>query len=157
YGVVSPDDGWALVDSAIGLYGSDKMIEDAWKKGMINRDAGGAMLYRNSQVAYHTVGTYSGTPLIKGASQNVTYAASKDTWTQSLATDGWGSGATSLKKGDIFTIDNVYAVNPTSKATTTTLQQFVIKSDISDTSGDITMTISPPIITSGPYQTVNAA
>lgn len=157
YGVVSPDDGWALVDSAIGLYGSDKMIEDAWKKGMINRDAGGAMLYRNSQVAYHTVGTYSGSPVINGAGQNVTYAASKNTWTQALATNGWGSGATSLKQGDVFTIDGVYAVNPTSKATTTTLQCFVVKEDISDTAGAIEMTISPPIITSGAYQTVSAA
>lgn len=157
YGVVTPTDGWALADSQYGLYGSDKLIEEAWKKGMLSRDAGGVRLFRNSQVRNHTVGTYGGTPEVDGANQNVTYAAAADTWTQTLATDGWSSGATSLKKGDVFTIDGVYAVNPSSKDTLTDLQQFVVKSDISDTSGDISMTISPPIITSGPYQTVSAA
>lgn len=156
-GVVSPTDGWAMVDSAISLYGSDKLIEEAWRKGMINRDAGGAVLYRNSQVRSHTVGTYGGSPVVAGANQNVTYAAAADTWSQTLDTSGWSSGATSLKKGDVFTIQNVYAVNPTNKDTLTRLQQFVVKEDISDTAGAIELVISPPIITSGPYQTVSAA
>jgi hypothetical protein len=58
----------------------------------------------------------------------------------------------------VFTIAGVNAVNPKSKVSTGYLQQFVVKSAVTaDGSGNATLTISPPIITSGSYQTVSAA
>ena len=49
-------------------------------------------------------------------------------------------------------------VNPKTKVATNVDQQFVITADgSSDGSGNLTLTISPPIITSGPHQTVNTA
>jgi hypothetical protein len=113
----------------------------------------------NQMAPTHTVGPLGGTPLINGASQNVTYDTAKNTWTQSLITDGWTAAAASrVKEGDVFTIANVYMVNPKTKASTGILQQFIVTADgSSDAGGNLTMTISPPMITSGPYQTVNAA
>jgi hypothetical protein len=47
-------------------------------------------------------------------------------------------------------------VNPKTKQVTDVDQQFVVTSDgSSDGSGNLTLTISPPIITSGVHQTVN--
>jgi len=86
----------------------------------------------------------------------VTYATSKDTNTQTLITDGWGSGSTSLKAGDVFTIADVYDVNPVTKATLAHLKQFTVVSDISDTGGAITLTMTPAAIASGAHQTVSA-
>ena len=108
----------------------------------------------------HPVGVATGTPLVNGAAQNVTYAASKDTWSQSLVTDGWtNSTAGILKAGDIITIAGVFAVNPSTKASTGRLQTFPVLADATSgaTTGPATLTISPPIITSGAYQTVTAA
>jgi hypothetical protein len=77
----------------------------------------------------------------------------------SLDTDGWDT-VTTLKQGDVFTIDAVFAVNPVTKATLPHLQQFVVKADVTanaTTTSSTTLTISPPIITSGAYQNVSAA
>jgi hypothetical protein len=76
-----------------------------------------------------------------------------------LITDGWTAAAASrVKQGDIFTIAGVFAVNPMSKQTMPYLQQFVVNADgSSDGSGNLTLNISPAIITSGAYQTVSAA
>lgn len=106
----------------------------------------------------HTVGPLGGTPLINGGTQAVTYAAAKDTWSQSLITDGWTAAAAArLNAGDVFTIANVFAVNPNTKQSTGRLQTFTVLANASsDGAGNLTATISPPIITSGAFQTVNA-
>lgn len=108
----------------------------------------------------HTVGVATGAPLVNGASQNVTYATAKNTWSQTLNTDGWTNSTTGiLKKGDVFTIAGVYAVNPATKASTGRLQTFTVLADADSgaSTGPAALTISPPIITSGAFQTVNSA
>lgn len=107
----------------------------------------------------HTVGPLGGTPLVNGGTQGTTYALSKNTWSQNLITDGWtASAAARVKAGDVFTVPNVFAVNPVSKQSTGRLQTFTILADgSSDASGNLTLSISPPIITSGAFQTVTAA
>ena len=84
----------------------------------------------------------------------------KDSYTQTLVTDGWSSNTTGiLRAGDVFTIANVFAVNPVSKETLPFLRQFVVQADVNSgaTTGPATLTIAPPIITSGAFQTVSAA
>ena len=155
YGVVSSEDGWALVDEALGLSTSDKDVQKARRKGLIHRDAGGSMLYRTSHTRRHTVGNYAGTPLVNGANQESTYAEYSASG-QTLATDGWSSGSSALKQGDVFTIAGVYALHPNTKDTLDHLQQFVVLEDISDTSGAKEISIEPGIITAGPYRNVSA-
>lgn len=122
---------------------------------------GGAMLYKNNSQAMHTVGGLGGTPLVNGASQNVTYAAATANkgWSQSLITDGWTAAAANrLLAGDVFTIAGVNSVNRRTRVSTGALQTFTVLSDAaSDGSGNATLTISPPMITSGSFQTVDAA
>jgi len=119
----------------------------------------GFMNYETVFAPTHTVGPLGGTPLVNGASQNVTYATAKDTWSQTLITDGWTAvAAARLKAGDIITLDAVFAVNPNTKASTGRLQTFTVLADASSNgSGQATITISPPIITSGAFQTVTNA
>ncbi|PHS03822.1 MAG: hypothetical protein COA78_17270, partial [Blastopirellula sp.] len=98
------------------------------------------------------------TPLVKGAAQVSLYPAVKDTMIQSLITDGWTASAAILNAGDVFTIANVFAVNPVTKATLPFLRQFSVQADISaDGSGNATLSIYPALITSGSQQTVSAA
>lgn len=122
---------------------------------------GGADTYMAQNVATHTVGVATGTPRVNGASQNVTYDSVKasPTWSQTLNTDGWTNSTTGiLKAGDIFTIANVFAVNPVTKATLPFLRQFTVLADANSgaSTGPAALTISPPIITDGSQKTCSA-
>jgi len=162
--MLNPAAGYAIAGSATALY-MNSVNQQAYRKGSIGEIAG-LETFRSQNVVSHTVGAYGGTPLVNGASQNVTYAASKSTNSQSLVTDGWTADTTGiLKAGDVFTIAGVYAMNPvpgegtTGKLQMPYLQEFTVLADADSgaTTGPATLTISPAIITSGPYQTVSAA
>ena len=153
--VLSPTDHWGLVGAQTALL-NDKLVGDAYKRGSLGT-IGGVDTFMSQNVPTHTVGVNAGTPVTNGANQQVTYAASKDTNTQTLITDGWSSVACTLNAGDVFTIAGVYAVNPVTKATLPFLKQFTVVTQISDTSGDITLTMSPAAILTGAHQTVSAA
>lgn len=117
-------------------------------------------LFENQSLKLHTVGVATGTPLVNGTSQDVTYAASGDSWSQSLITDGWTNDtADILLEGDVITIAGVNSVNRKTRQDTGDLQTFVVLGDVAagSTTGPATFSISPPMITSGPYQTVTAA
>ena len=117
-------------------------------------------LFENQSLALHTVGINTGTPLINGATQETTYAASGDSWTQSLITDGWTNSTTDiLLAGDVFTIANVFSVNRKTRLSTGDLQTFSVTADATSgaSTGPATLTITPPIIISGSYQTVNSS
>lgn len=103
---------------------------------------------------------------VAGANQSVNYADVKDGYTQTINLDGMGAGDT-VSRGEVFTIANVFAVNPRTKATQTYLRQFVVLADATaDSTGAITLTIANPIIaatgadetlrTNQAYQTVNS-
>lgn len=157
-GFLSPADNWGMVGSQTGLY-IQGAANDAYRRGSLG-EVGGIDTYMSQNVATHTVGVATGTPLINGAAQNTTWALTKDSGTQSLATDGWTNSTTGiLKQGDVFTIAGVYTVNPVSKATLPFLRQFVVMADADSgaSTGPATLTISPPIITSGSQQTCSAA
>ena len=117
-------------------------------------------IFESNSLTSHTVGAHGGTPLVNGATQSVTYAASGDAWTQSLITDGWTNSITDvLLAGDVITIAGVNAVNRRTRQDTGDLQTFTVTADATSgaSTGPATLTISPPMIISGPYQTVTAA
>lgn len=116
--------------------------------------------YQSVHAPVHVVGAHGGTPLVDGADQDVTYLASKDTYSQTLVTNGWTNSTTGvLKAGDVITIDGVFAVNPITRQSTGRLQTFTVLADANSgaSTGPATITISPAIITEGAWQTVTAA
>jgi len=154
-GVLSPADHWALLGSQTALYMQD-VARSAYRDASLGM-IGGVDLYMSQVVPAHTNGDGDDTSAATdGVSQAVSYDTAKDTWSQSLVTDGWDA-TKSLTAGTVFTIDGVYMVNAKTKAKTDVLQQFVILADVTTngtTTNDTTLTISPPIIISGPHQTV---
>lgn len=155
--VHNPDTSLELADGLKNVY-VQGTAKTAFEEAKIGRYAGFDN-FTSVHIPRHTTGNWGGTPKVNGANQNVTYLSVKDTWQQSLITDGWTASTTGvLKKGDIFTIAGVYAVNPISKESTGRLQTFVVKADANSgaTTGPATLTISPPIIADGAYQTVTA-
>ena len=144
--VVTPATEVNAVDTLKGLFHASGPLSNQYRKGEIGKSVLGFDWYMDQNIRSHTAGTYAGTSLVNGASQTGS----------SLVTDGWSSGASDLKEGDLITIANVYAVNPKNRQSTGALQQFVVTSDISDSSGAMTISISPSITLTGPYQTVNS-
>lgn len=136
-----------LVQDTKGLFQDSGTIAEQYESGRFARGFG-FNAYTGQMIPSHTAGTQGGTPLVNGASQTGT----------SLITDGWtAAAATRLKQGDTFTIAGVYAVNLQSRQSTGKLQSFVATADAaSDGSGNLTVTISPSLISSGQYQTVDS-
>jgi hypothetical protein len=154
---LAPADWWAMSSSLANLTAQSTTAETALRKARLGM-LGNVDTYMTQNVQTHTVGLKGGTPLVNGAAQQTTYAASKDTNTQSLITDGWTNSVVALEAGDVFTIAGVYAVNPVTKAVLPYLQQFVNTAQATaNGSGQVTLTISPAMILSGAYQNISAA
>lgn len=162
--MLNPAAGYAIAGSATALY-MNSVNQQAYRKGSIGEIAG-LETFRSQNVVSHTVGDHGGTPLVNGADQDSDYADVKNTNSQTLLTDGWTNSTTGvLKAGDVITIAGVYAMNPvpgegtTGKLQMPYLQEFTVLADADSgaSTGPATLTISPAIITSGPYQTVSAA
>lgn len=155
---VNADAAVALADGLKSVF-PESIARKAIEEASVGR-YGRFDIFESNSLATHTVGVATGAPLINGAAQGVTYAAAGDSWTQSLVTDGWtNSTAGILKAGDVITIDGVNAVNRKTREDTGSLQTFTVVSDANSgaSTGDATLSISPPMIVSGPYQTVTAA
>lgn len=136
-----------LVDALKGLFQDSTNIARQYREGYMGRTAGFDFM-ENTLWPSHTVGTKAGTPLVNTGGQTGA----------SLITDGWTASTAGLKKGDVFTIANVFRVHPETKLSTGILQQFVATADgTADGSGNMTVGISPAIVTTGPMQNVSGS
>lgn len=136
----NPDAQVNTVEALKGLFQSSDAIGSQYEEGQMG-DALGFKFFMTQNVNVHTVGPQGGTPVVNGASQTGF----------SLVVSGFTAAAASrLKKGDVFTIAGVLAVNPQTRQSTGKLRQFVVTADVSsDASGNATIPISPAIIPVG--------
>lgn len=148
YVIWAPKHCASMVGGLAGLFNAQGRISDQYTKGMMGKDTLGLDHFMSQNTPSHTVGALGGTPL--------TNAASPQTGS-SLITDGWtASAADRVAVGDVFTIAGVYAVNPITKVNTGRLQQFVATAvGTSDGSGNMPISISPTIVTTGKFQNVS--
>ena len=148
----------SLINALSGFYQNAKQIADQYTDGVFAdmMNTVGLKMAMSQNIARHTVGPLGGTPLVNGASQGITTGWAN---TGTLITDGWTAAAASrLAAGDIFTIANVFAVNPVTKQSTGQLMQFVVTTAASsDGAGNLTATVSPALISGGPFQNISAA
>lgn len=157
---LSPTANAAVVAGLATLFQASQPLAEQYKSGVV-ADSLGLTFAMSQNVPSHTVGPLGGTPAVNGANQGLINAGATDNPradTTSLVTNGWtASAAARLKKGDVFTIAGVNAVNPETKADTGSLRTFVVTADVSsDGSGNATVVISPAIIAGGAYQNVTA-
>jgi hypothetical protein len=144
--IVEPMANVMLTSALSGLFHASTEVEEQYRSGNMGL-AIGAKFSMDQNVATHTVGPLGGTPLVGTA---VELAAT-------LPTTGWTAAAANrLKHGDVFTIANVYAVNPQTRASTGQLRQFVATADFdSAADGTGSISISPSLISSGARQTIS--
>lgn len=156
-GILHPSDAWAMLGSLSGLTAQTKEATDALTRAKLPM-LGNIDWYSTQNAGSVTTGTRSGNATVNGADQDVAYSEVKDgNWVQDLILASVGNNTT-VAAGEVFTIADVYAVNPLTKVRQSFLQQFtVIAAVTADGSGAATISISPPIISSGAYQTVSCA
>jgi len=132
-------------------------ISGQYNTGQVASSALGYQWHIDQTLYTHTVGPLGGSPAVNATAAQV--AEGGNNGTMALVTKSWTSAAAArLKKGDVFTIANVYSVHPQTRASTGELQQFVVLADFSsDSSGNGSVQISPAITPAGQYQNVNAA
>jgi len=140
YATVNPAANAGLVNGLSGFFNPTSTISRQFKTGMMGEGVLGYDEMNMSQsIVNHTTGSRAGTILV-----NETVA------TQGQATitlDGLTS-TTTVTVGDVFTIAGVYAVNPQTRLSTGSLQQFVVTAAQTASGGDMAnMAISPPMYT----------
>lgn len=149
--IVNPATEASMVLGLSGLFQSSEKIAAQYEDGTMGIAAGSKFMM-SQNVASHTIGAQGGTPLVDAATPVVSGATT-------LVTKGWSNSITGVvKEGDVFTIANVYAVNPQTRQSTGALQNFLVTADANSgaSTGPATISIYPAIITSGQYQTVNS-
>lgn len=144
--VIDPKSQSNLLKANFALFNPQNFHAESFKSGQFSGSALGVDEWNwDPNLPIHTTGTFTAsTPLVDGALQTGS----------TLVTKGWGTF--SFKAGDVFYLAGVNTVNPISYVDTGDLQPFSVQVDVAG-SGACTFTISPPIITSGPLQTVTAS
>lgn len=145
--VVDPKQQSKLQANNLAAFNPQGKISTIFNKGFFGFGALGVDEWAWDQnVPTFTTGSFtSSTPVISGANQTGSTLALS------------GLGTYSFVEGDVFTIADVYGVNPISYVNTTILQQFTVMAAVAGSS-TVTLSISPAIIadTNSQLQTVNA-
>ena len=138
YATVNPAANAGLVEGMKGLFNPTSTISKQFKNGMMGEGVLGFDEINMSQsIKQYTTGSW-------GTSITVTSAVSTQGST-SLGISFTGSSKT-WNVGDVFTVAGVYAVNPQTRETTGSLQQFVVTAAASGSS-TATLSVSPAMYT----------
>lgn len=137
---VNPAANAGLVEGMKGLFNPTGTISRQFKNGMMGEGILGLDEINMSQsIGNHTTGV---TPVAPIVATTVTAQGSA-----SLAIS-FTSGSPTFNVGDVFTVAGVYAVNPQTRQSTGSLQQFVVTAPVAVSSGTTaTLTVSPAMYT----------
>ena len=121
YATVNPAANAALIEGMKGLFNPVSAISKQFKNGMFGEGIlGYDELNMSQSIKQFTTGSRTGTVTV---SSTVTTEGATTVVLTGLST-------TTIKAGDVFTIANVYAVNPQTRESTGSLFQFVALADV---------------------------
>jgi len=152
FATVNPAANAGLVEGLKGLFNPTDTISRQFKNGMMGTGVLGYEEINMSQsIASFTTGSRS-------TSDTILVNGTISTQGQSTISIDGGTGSATVAVGDVFTIAGVYAVNPQTRATTGSLQQFVVTAANTASGGAWTnIAVSPPMYTaSNPLATIDA-
>ena len=130
-----------LITDVKNLFNDQQEIAGQYKEGYMGRAAGLDFMENTLW------------PRFAAGARNTAYTATSVDAAGTTLTVAAGAGA--MVVGDTFTIANVFRVHPETKATTNVLQTFTVTAPYAGGAG--TVSISPPLITTGAKKTVSAA
>lgn len=147
---INPVANTETVNAMSGLFHRDISIEEQFRKGIMGKSVFGFDFYENQSIPVITTGSRN-----VNATVNATAASGAVT----LAITGLGGSAT-IKAGERFAVGSggtsCYAVNPLTKVSTNSLQQFVVTADATaNGAGVATVSISPSVNAAGANQNIS--
>ena len=153
YATVNPAANAALVEGMKGFFNPTGTVSRQFKSGMMGEGVLGFDEVNMSQsIKVHTTGTrvLTGSPLTNIVTPLVEGATS-------INIDGVTTGQT-LAVGDVFTIAGVFSVNPQTRESTGSLQQFVVTAANTAVSSEYqNVQVSPPMFSANnALATINA-
>jgi hypothetical protein len=142
YATVNPAANAGLVNGLSGFFNPTTTISQQFKNGMMGTGVLGFDEINMSQsVKVHTTGSRAGTILVNGAVSTQGQST--------ISIDGLTGATDTVTAGDVFTIAGVFAVNPQTRESTGSLQQFVVTAAQTGAGNALAnMAISPAIYTS---------
>lgn len=143
--ILNTQDNLDLVDGLKGLFHDSTQISKQYREGMVGVTAGFDPIYENTLLPSQTTGT---------AASATGYTVNGAVTTNGSTTVTLAAGATTFKKGDVFTVVGCNRVHPETKADTGVLQQFVVTADYAGGAG--VLSFAPAIYTTTGYQNVTA-
>ena len=140
YATVNPAANAGLVEGMKGLFNPTATISRQFKNGLMGEGVLGYEEINMSQsIKQHTTGSRASTGatvngnVAEGASQIV------------LASAG---SSTTYNVGDVFTVADCFAVNPQTRESTGSLQQFVVTELATSAGGAVTLKVAPALFSS---------
>ena len=140
YATVNPAANAGLVEGMKGLFNPTDTISRQFKNGMMGMGVLGFDEVNMSQsIKQHLTGSWG---------TSITVTSTVATQGQATLPISFTGGSQSWNVGDVFTIANVYSVNPQTRESTGSLQQFTVTAAVAGASATTTLSISPAIYTS---------
>jgi hypothetical protein len=142
--IISPRTEAAIVPALAGQYNPQNNISEMYMKGQMSK-ALNMDWYTSQTLPAHTHGTCTtGTsPAVSG-------------WSGSTLTISNMTNGGTLNAGDVLTVSTCYAVNFETKQTYASLQDMVVLSTTTASGTNITVTVGPTPVLTGPYQNISA-
>jgi len=138
YATVNPAANAGLVEGMKGLFNPTDTISKQFKNGMMGTGVLGFDEINMSQsIKQHTTGSWG---------TSITVTSTVTTQGQSTLGISFTGSSKTWNVGDVFTIAGVYAVNPQTRESTGSLQQFVVTQAVTGSS-TATLNISPALYT----------
>jgi hypothetical protein len=164
--VMNPFTTTNLADAQRGLSsGSDSLVNSAWQNAQISNKIGNLSALTSNALASYTSGSLTDRAGAINGSPDVTYATNKDTMIQSIPVDGFGSGADTIKAGEIVQVTGRNRLSLSTRNTFTDatgaeiLWSGVVTQDVTLSSGAGTLLVAGPAIfeANGQYNTSDSA
>lgn len=146
--VLNPAGYWALAGGQIASFVMPT-AKDALVKGYL-ATIGNYEVYMDQNVQTQPTAQHN-------TSIAMVISTASGTFTGNTTTMFGGTATEAMNLGEVFTVANVFNINPQSRVTTGVLKNFVVTATTAVASSSWTVTFSPSIVTSGPYQNVTAA
>jgi hypothetical protein len=143
--LLNTTDNLDMVDALKGLFQDSTEISKQYREGAVGRTAGFGDIYESTLLGNSTTGT---------AAAATGYTVNGAVTTNGSTTVTLAAGATTFKRGDIFTVAGCNRVHPETKGDTGVVQQFVVTADYAGGAG--VLSFSPAINTTTGRQNVTA-
>lgn len=158
--VINEDAQAITVPNLAGLLSPQPEISKQYTDGQMGK-ALGLKWGMSQNVNVFTTGAQGGTPLVAAAPTAQTLpngtTLSATTGTFAVTTKGWTASTNVLNAGDVVYFSGTYMVNPVSRLNAGKLKGFVVTNTVtSDGSGNATLQLAEPMITTGAFQNVTA-